>query len=168
MDFADFDPTWSFEQAKAAGDDGPVSPFQRWQAWSLMLEAYRSSFEEGERNSVLEALRLCAIHELPMPEWLSAGYQQCFREWRHLHVKTLDAAFGVTLPKGSHFAAMRKARRLAFAVPALVMRLKRKGMPVDEGLFHEIGKALNVSAGTAKSAYYKSGYHRSRKLPKKS
>lgn len=165
MDFSDFDPGWTREEAKNAGDDGPRSPFQRWQAWVLMLEMYRMSFEEGERESALEALRLCALHGLPMPDWLSDGYQQCYREWRHLHVKTLDEAFGTKRPKGANFASIKKARMLEINVPLWAMILRRKGAVTDESLFQEIGRRLNVSTSTARSAYYRSWYYR--KLLKK-
>lgn len=154
-----FDPNWSYEQARAAGHEGPHSPFQRWQAWVLMMEVYRRSFEEGERISLLDALRLCAVHALPLPSWVADGYAAGYGLWRHHSVATLDDAFGVVRPKGTHLNRLRKTLELNLSVPAMVLRLKHQGRAVDEDLFREVGEALNISASSASKAYYNSPYY---------
>lgn len=161
-----FDPDWSYEQALAAGDEGPHSPFQRWQAWVLMMDAYRASFDEGEKVSLLDALRLCAVHNLPLPSWVADGYAAGYAQWRHHSVATLDDAFGVVRPKGTHLRAKRKALELNFAVPVMIMKFRAQGRSVDEALFEDVGKALGISSSTASKAYYASYYYR--RLQKKS
>lgn len=154
-----FDPEWSREQAQAAGSDGPFSPFERWQAW-MMLEAHYTGHEGGDPASLLRAIRLCAIHRLPMPGWVADGYVSAFTAWNTLTANTLDDAFGVTRQKGKHLNAARKARKLETAVPIMVIRMRKKGRPIDEGMFAEIGAELNISASAASKAYYSSHYFR--------
>lgn len=158
--FHDFDPDWSREQASAAGDDGPHSPFQRWQAWTLMMEAYRTGFEGGDNTSLLEAMRLCAVHLLPMPDWVASAYLAGFGMWRFHHVATLDEAFGVQRLKGTHLKTKRKVLELNLAVPAMVVKLRAQGRAIDEALFEDVGKALGISSSTASKAYYASSYYR--------
>lgn len=160
MEFADFDPLWSLEQAKAAGDDGPESPYQRWAAWALISEAFRSSFEDGNSESILMALRTCAKHKLPMPDWLAAAYMSRLSDWTMLRVKTLDEAFKVERPKGFHLKATHNKKNLEMNIPSVVMRLKREGLSTDEYLFERAGEILGVKTSKAREAYYDSFYYK--------
>ncbi len=157
--FSDFDPEWTAEQAFAAGADGPKSAFHRWAAWHLMLE-YQAPYEAGRNVNLFAALRLCACHDLPMPDWVADAYVRGYQRWNSYDAPSLDEAFGVKAPKGSHIARLRKHSKLRLIVPLKVRELQRQGRAIDESLFRDVGLALNVSGSTARDAYYKSAYRK--------
>lgn len=157
--FSDFDPEWTAEQALEAGADGPKSPFHRWAAWHLMDE-HRVAYETGRNIPLFVALRLCACHGLPMPDWVAEAYLRGHNRWNSFDAPSLDEAFGVQLPKGSHISRLRKESKLRIAVPLKVRELQQQGRALDESLFRDVGLALNVSGSTARDAYYKSSVRR--------
>lgn len=160
--FPDFDPSWSVQEAvEASGEDsiGPMTPLARWAAWGVLME-YRTRFEAGDKQVIFAALRKCACHDLPMPDWLADAYCKAHDDWLSYRKPTLDEAFDVQLPKGTHINKLRKLRRLRFAVPLKVQELSaNKGgtekLPIDESLFADVGKAFNISGSQARDIYYK-------------
>jgi len=160
--FPDFDPAWSAEQAvEASGDDAlsPMSPLSRWAAWGMLMD-YRARFDAGDKQVLLAALRTCACHDLPMPDWLADAYCKAHDDWLSYRKPTLDEAFDVGLPKGTHLNKLKKLRRLRIAVPLKVQELSAdKGgadrRPIDESLFADVGREFNISGSQARDIYYR-------------
>lgn len=127
---------------------------------------YRERFEAGDKQALFSALRQCACHDLPMPDWLADAYCKAHDDWLSYRKPTLDEAFDVKLPKGSHINKLKKLRRLKFAIPLKVKELSTNQQsddgirPIDESLFSDVGKAFNISGSQARDIYYK---HRWRK-----
>ncbi|MCR6651805.1 MAG: hypothetical protein NVV73_10100 [Cellvibrionaceae bacterium] len=157
--FDDFDPEWTHDEAKAAGSGESHSPYERWVAW-LMLGVYERCYERGEKEAVLEAVRTCAKHGLPMPNWLATETINNLKKWANYEVKTLDEAFGVQRKKGIHINAERKKWRLEINVPIRVAAYQKEGRSVDQDLFDEVGKELGVSGSSARDAYYNSFFYK--------
>lgn len=158
--FPDFNPAWTAQEAMEAGADGPLSPFFRWAAWQMLLE-YRARYEAGDYQSLLAALRECACHDLPMPDWLANAYCRSHDDWLSFRKHSLDEAFRVAFPKGTHINKKRKMRTLGFAVPNRVSELSKQGRAIDASLFHDIGTEFNISGSTARDIYYGSWLYRS-------
>ena len=150
-----FDPDWTLEQAMAAGSEGPLSPFWRWQRWQQLENEYKKRFEAGDKDAVFTALHSCACSNLPMPDWLAGAYATGFHKWVNYRAKSLDEAFDVEIPKGKHLNALRKNRKLRVAVPLAVDKARNEGNAIQQGLFEKIGKEFGISGSSAKNLYYK-------------
>ncbi|MGA4532264.1 hypothetical protein ACPA1H_18150 [Ectopseudomonas chengduensis] len=155
--FPDFDPSWSVQEAvEALGEDslGPMTPLARWAAWGILME-YRARFEAGDKQVLFAALRKCACHDLPMPDWLADAYCKAHDDWVSYRKPTLDAAFDVAIPKGTHINKLKKLRSLKLAIPLKVQELCTDQRPIDESLFNDVGKIFNISGSQARDIYYK-------------
>ncbi|HBN8615912.1 hypothetical protein [Pseudomonas aeruginosa] len=156
----EFDPEWTVEEAIASGSDGPLSPFFQWAGWQ-QLGQYQQRYELGNKQSLFAALRTCACHGLPMPEWLAKAFCKSHDDWLSYRKPTLDEAFDVAIPKGAHINKLRKLRRLNIAIPIKVEELRTNSSDgrrraIDEALFNDVGAAFSISGSQARDIYYKS------------
>lgn len=156
----DFDPNWTIEEARVADSNGPLSPFFQWAGWQ-QLEQYQKRYEAGDKQSLFAALRTCACHGLPMPEWLARAFSRSHDDWLSYRKPSLDEAFDVAIPKGAHINKLKKLRRLNVAIPLKVQELRSNGAngearPIDEALFNDVGAEFNISGSQARDIYYKS------------
>lgn len=149
-----FDPDWDTQQAMEAGHDGPFSPFHRWDAWNRLSE-YKAAYEEGNKEVLFSALRNCAAHNLPMPNWLADAYCMGHDLWLSYRKPTLDEAFDVKPPKGTHINKLKELRTLKVAIPLFVRKLQETGRAIDPHLFEDVGKEFGVSGSKARDIYYK-------------
>jgi len=133
--------------------DDPLSPFQRYLG-KVKLEVYESHFKYGDKFGLLRAVNVCALHDLPMPDWLKKAFTNAFDKVEELEVKKLEDAFGSPLKKGEHIAAVRKKRKLANLVFSEVGVAIRDWKPVDTALFEEIGSKLGLGKTLASDYYY--------------
>lgn len=154
--FSDFDPTWDLEEAKKhdRGDWGPHNPYARWSYWRLVEIDARACYESGDRAALIFAIECCATFELPLPGWTSPLVVDACRAWRRFEARTLDEAFGVERPSGFRLVEAGAKASLAFEVFQLLWAAKKNGDAIDQDLFEEIAEKLNVSASSAKRAYY--------------
>ncbi len=119
------------------------------------LEELREQFEKGRGSALISAMRWCANQQLVMPEWVVKAFSRATNDWYNYRAKTLDEAFGVQLPKGTHIAALRKKRDLKHRVHAEIMALRTKGRPINKTLFREVGSHYGIGA-TLCEEYYRS------------
>ena len=147
-----FDPAWTDEEAAlhAGLEDGS---FYRWSAWKDIAEM-ETAYRAGDNQVLLDAINICARHQLPMPEWVAAGWKQSYTKWKHYEVKTLDNAFNVER-RGKHLSALRKHSRLKSAIPYAIFKEIEAGKATDEELFDAVGKRFGIGGPTARDIFYK-------------
>lgn len=140
----------------------PTLPIYRLNAaYELAKEEKR--FAAGDRNALLGAIRICANHDLVMPEWLARAFIRSYDKVLRHDVGSWDDAFGRPLPKGKHLNAARKKRNKGFSAWIRVRQLHDQGRAIDEQLFEDVGKELGLGK-TLVSEYY---YDRGGGLPEK-
>jgi hypothetical protein len=152
---------WSFERARAAQKrftagggkrNDPTSPFAQWGALQE-LGGLRARHEGGEQFALMYALRVCAGHGLPMPEWAARSYIEAFDAIDSRRAGSWEEVFGPAIPKGRHLAALRKEHLLSIAVWKAVLTRHERGEPIDDSLFAEIGKKLGLGLTLTKQYY---------------
>lgn len=111
------------------------------------------AFGAGDVNALFRAIALCGREQIPMPEWAVDGYHKAMHRWWGLEATTLDAAFGVTWPKGKHLAAAKKRRKLEFAVHLDVCKRTQEGESITPALFASVGKAHGIGKMLAEEYY---------------
>jgi hypothetical protein len=133
----------------------PTLPEFRFLA-SLQLGSLRRAFEAGHQRSLMAAIRVCANHDLPLPDWASKAYIHSYDQVLNARMKSWDEAFGAPYPKGTNLAATRKHRILKSAVVTRVqaIRASEPGTPIDEDLFERLGAELHIGKTLASKLYY--------------
>lgn len=126
------------------------------------IEAEEARFAAGDRTALMAAIRICANHELMMPEWVARGFIRSYDAVLNCRVSSWDEAFGRPIPKGAHLNARKKRRLYAPLVRMEVARLHKGGTPIDEAMFEAVGKKFGLGKTLASSYYYGS-----RRLPQK-
>ncbi len=142
---------WTFEQAQAAQDtamiDGPGGPLYQWCALHK-LERLRKEFAAGDRFALMSAIRVCANHDLPMPDWVARAYIAGFDSVLNYRVASWDDAFGRPFPQGKQLAKARCRRMLKFAVLNRAIELMKQGRSINAAFFREIGRSFGIKKTT--------------------
>jgi hypothetical protein len=152
---------WTFERVWAAQKrfiaeggkrSAPMSPLVQWAALQE-LEGLRARQEGGDQYALMYAIRVCAGHGLPMPEWVAQAYIEAFDTIDSRRAGSWEAVFGPAIPKGKHLAALRKEHLKSIAVWEEVLARHQRGEPIDDSLFAEVGKKLNLGLTLTKRYY---------------
>lgn len=106
--------------------------------------------------ALLAAIRECANHDLPMPEWVSHAYIRAYDMVLNCKAGSWDEVFGRPYRKGAQLAAMRKRRikRLAVWNEARRIILSEPETPIDVAFFERIGEKLAIGKTLASELYY--------------
>lgn len=157
---------WTLEEAWAANEAAkaenpersfadPTLPFPRWVALHN-LEQLRARYEQGNKFALMSAIRECANHDLIMPRWVGAGYIAAFDTILNYRSKDWNEVFGSPIQKGANLAALRKKRRLKFAVFNEIVEIRQRDpdRAIDAGLFESVGKQFNIGKTLAEEYYY--------------
>lgn len=156
---------WTLEEAWAAnqavleenpgkpGSD-PTLPFAQWAALHW-LDDCRKNYEE-DRYQLMTAIRICANHNLPLPDWAADAFIKAYDTVNNARAKSWNTVFGNPYPKGTHLSALRKRRMKKFAVwNEITLILKTEpDIPVDEYLFETVGKKFGLGKTLASEYYY--------------
>jgi hypothetical protein len=152
---------WTAKQAWAAHErflgrggspSDPSAPYSQWAALHTLDDLERR-FSAGEKYALLQAVRKCANHDLPMPEWLSAAFIKAFDQVHTYRAKSWDEVFGTPIPKGVQMAALKKRREKSAHVWNAVQGARSQGIPVDDELFAGVGKKLGLGVTLTKEYY---------------
>lgn len=120
------------------------------------LKEQRKRYEAGDDASLLDAIRICAIHGLQLPAWCAQEYLNKYRKVIHFKARSWDEAFGAAHPKNINLAAHEKKRRLSIAV-WLEIRGIRDANPqkaIDAELFEKVGKKFHIGKTLTEEYYY--------------
>ncbi|MBE2211189.1 MAG: hypothetical protein IAE66_06240 [Xanthomonadaceae bacterium] len=102
------------------------------------IEAERERIEAGDGDVLLNALHDVCLSDAPMPYWLSVQVASAVRRYTHMHVKTLDEAFGVKKRVG--FAKLSKRRRYGMRIYFEVCALHSVGVAISKDLYKAIAE----------------------------
>ena len=160
----DFNPVWTLEEAQAATEKvcatgapphHPHLPIFRWFAHHR-VEEQRKAFEAGDKFALMHALRICANHALPMPDWAARAYIRAYDTIVNARAKSWDQVLGAPYSKGTHLAAVRKRRKLQVAVRNRIRALRQSDpdLPIDAALFERVGMELGLGKTLAAEYYY--------------
>lgn len=156
---------WTLEEAIAANElaltampgrsaSDPTLPLFQWFALSK-LQILGQKFEH-DSYLLMTAIRICANHDLPLPEWASKAYVKAYDEVNNARKKTWDEVFGKPYAKGRNLNAIRKKRTCMFAVlNAVNAELQANpSTAIDAALFETVGKQFNIGKTLAGEYYY--------------
>ncbi len=157
---------WTVEEALAANEaalienpnrtnSDPTLPLYQCAALHK-LETLRKKYDQGDKFSLMLAIRICACNGLIMPSWIVKSYIGAFDKVLNYRSKSWDEVFGSPINKGSQLKALEKRRRLEFAVLNEVkrIRLNTPDQAIDAGLFELAGKKFHIGKTLAEEYYY--------------
>jgi DNA-binding transcriptional LysR family regulator len=157
---------WTLEQAEAADaqyreahpacqNGDPGTPLFQWVALQR-IDAQRPAIEAGDGFALLGAIRICANHDVTMPEWLARQFIRRYDLALNCRSGSWDDAFGLPYPKGTHLHALRKHREKRFAVYNAVRAAKSLDPDIAIGarLFVQVGEPLGIGKTLAEKLYY--------------
>jgi hypothetical protein len=119
-----------------------------------LLAKHRRRFRAGEAEALLDALELCAAYRVPLPEWAANEFLNRFYAWAEFRTATLDEAFGVARPKGTHLKARRLREALRFDILQEVSRLRSEKMPLSDEIFEKVARLVGTSYKRTRKIYY--------------
>lgn len=140
------------DDPKRSAADPTLPIFKVVAEFDLLVEKAR--FEAGDKAALLGAIRICANHDLVMPEWLARGFIRGYDKALRHEVGSWDDAFGRPFPKGKHLNAARKKRSKAPALWMKVRKMHEAGRAIDDGLFEEVGEEFGLGKTQASEFYY--------------
>ena len=121
-----------------------------------VLDAMQQAYESGGHLRLLSAVNLCAMHDLPTPEWVRRGFVDCYRRVVEYEAKSWDDVFGRPHPKGLHLesARRRESRRIPVYTRINEILYLEPDTPIDRGLFERVGEEYGISKTVAEELYY--------------
>ncbi|MEY4750398.1 MAG: hypothetical protein RIQ60_2612 [Pseudomonadota bacterium] len=108
--------------------------------------------------AVLQAVNLCALHNLLMPAWLRDEYVKRHHLVADAHARSWDDAFGRPWPKRTRLATVRRRRVLIRRVHTEVWKLaaSRPDLAIKRELFDMVGEleGIHLEGSTVDRLYY--------------
>lgn len=166
---------WTLEEALAANEaallkntersNDPTMPLFQWAALH-QLDEYEKYYQQ-DSYWLMTAIRTCANHDLPLPEWAAKAYIKAYDTVNNAKAKSWNAVFGNPYPKGQHLSAIRKRRMLMFSVWNEITEILNREQiwndatkqwesvtAIDESLFEAVGKKFHIGKTLASEYYY--------------
>jgi hypothetical protein len=133
----------------------PSLPLFQWAALND-LEHMKEVFEKGDSYLLMTAIRVCACHSLPLPNWAASAYIKAYDSVNNARDKSWDSVFGLPYKKGTHLSAIRKKRVTKVKVWIEIKDILKKNpkTAIDEALFESVGKKNNIGKTLASEYYY--------------
>ncbi len=124
--------------------------FADWPKTCTYLEALRERFEGGEREALLDAIRVAAEMNIPMPDWAAAAYRSTLDGYEQAApgTRTLADAFGVHREKSENLNSARRRHMYQGFIRKRYEALKRAGLRTAENatgaptIWEQISKEL--------------------------
>lgn len=122
-----------------------------------LLERQREGFEAGDGYMLMAAIRACAEHGLPMPQWAADAYAAAFDRIHRAEVRSWDEVLGAPFPKSANLNTERNKRnRLAVKVwnRAHEILASEPDAVIDASLFERVGAEFHVGKTRASELFY--------------
>lgn len=159
-----FDP-WTATAAEAmrAHDerepgDGTPSPLVQYEAAQGVLRSRTACLAADGGCAVLASLKVCLLHGLQPPRWLSDAFVQRHAQVTDAEVGSWDEAFGAPWPPRTRLDVVRRQRRQRQVVHAAVWNALMADPTLSIGriLFDKLSETLDrgMSGATAERRYY--------------
>ena len=125
-----------------------------------LLEQKYKDYESGDNFALLEAVEICALSNLKLPEWVADGFIENFQKLKQLEVKSLDDAFNFHLTKGMHTKSYKAKKRQDLLVFVACLEASGNGLPLtrrtpNESAFDSVSEQFPISASQAEKIYLK-------------
>jgi hypothetical protein len=120
----------------------------------IEIESLSKLFAEGDSMALLAAIRKCANHDLPLPDWVAKAYISAYDEVLNCRSNSWDEVFGKPYP-AKHIGKLRQRRELIFGIYSRVRQLNKDGVGLDDPLFEIVGKEFGIKKSLCKELYYK-------------
>ena len=159
------DKAWTFEEAwaaqqsfKAAHPAKPRGPLYQWSALHQLDELEKKA---GDKGTVLQAIYLCSVDDLPIPEWAAKGFINQYAKGLNGRVSSWDKVFGRPRTRGMVERFMRDVE-IQPKVWGLIVEAKDNGELIGTTLFERIAESLGTNRDKVAKAYrsYRSLIHR--------
>lgn len=145
----------------------PAGPLYQAAALDHLL-VERKRFEAGDRMALLAAIRRCACHDLPLPDWASRAYIRAYDKVLNCQSNSWDEVFGKPYP-GKHLASLLTQRQKGPAIYQRIRYLRKEhyeaqedgscklvsSIPIDEALFERVGEEFGMKKTRCSVLYYK-------------
>lgn len=118
------------------------------------LDEYRRKFDDGDKSSIMKAVKLCFKYERLPPQWAREAFLSAIEKIDNFDVNSWDKVFGTPYPKGKHLNSIKKKQRLIHGVWLSVRMAYKNGASIDEGLFECIGSKFGIGKTLASEYYY--------------
>lgn len=119
------------------------------------LHFLRLSFEAGDGAALLEAVRVCAVNDLPLPAWAARAFVERVDRVFRFETGSWDDAFGRPYRKGIRLADARRRWRQREVVYERVRELvEREGSSIGDPLFERVGKEIGLAKSVVNELYY--------------
>ncbi len=159
-------PEWTLAEAQAEHDKAcaanparawvdPTLPLFQWFALKA-IDRCREAFQGGDKFELLHAIRECANHDLPLPDWAARAFISAYDTILNFKAKSWDDVLGAPIPKGAHLNVLRERRELKFGVLNRVHEILARApeTPIDQYLFETVGKEFGIGKTLAAEYYY--------------
>jgi len=155
--------SWTFEDANKAQDEWKLAgnqgrgPLFRWIGAIELREIYEA-YQGGDGAAILEALHICSLNSLPIPQWCEYAFLKAYRNVRFFKTEknSWNEVFGRPHPKGTHLQTKRQERERGPKVYRRIEEILRDepGTPIDGALFERVGRELAIGGKTLTEEYY--------------
>lgn len=128
------------------------------------LDGCRAEYEAGNKVALMQAIHVCGIDRIPLPDWVASAYSRCFESVRMARAKSWDDVFGKPFPKGSNLIAIHKRRKHQWDLVNRIrlIRESEPGTALDAALFERVGKEFGLGRSLAQDYYYEAKQHADR------
>jgi hypothetical protein len=118
-------------------------------------EAYRCRYARGKNNALLlyALFDWLSSYQGP-PAWIADAVCAALLKWIACEAPTLDAAFGVSRPRGQHAEKQRKRIALRFHILAQIERQRRRHVPIGRELFDLVGADVGETGSFVSTVWY--------------
>lgn len=125
----------------------PLSP-------AVELEAKRQGFGEGNKLALVDAIRICAKHDLPLPAWVSREFLFAYDCVLNLEIATWDDVLGTPRQVAKHLVKKKKEQFDSARVLLALMQARQVGRSISGVLFEEIGERYGLGKTRVSDIYY--------------
>ena len=131
----------------------------------ITLLGSEQGYAQGMNDVVLPAIFLCAVKNLPLPEWLTRAFCLHYLRGFHGKLKSWDEVWGKPTSRAKYEREFRKNRKLGEAYD-LVMEAHSRGEPITDELFEKIGREHGIGGRETTKKQY-AAVRRKRQKPAK-
>lgn len=118
------------------------------------LEQERMKSEAGDKRAVLRAIYVCAIYNMPLPEWVRNAFCAVYRGVLNAEIGSWDEAFSPAFPKGKHVEKLKGREQLKYEAYREVCYARIAGKGLGDKLYSEIATQLNTNKEKVKELFY--------------
>lgn len=120
------------------------SPIWIYAGYSQLHEL-KKKYQSGNKQALIDAIQITALHNLIMPEWLSNETVRRIRDIHHYKYKDWSDVFGTVLKKGQRLEKLRKLRVLPMRIYQDVKKAKFDGVSINDDFANELAEKYNIT-----------------------